>query len=149
MRATMKATAERCMRGAEENAIAFPAILTALKDAGIEGYLVDLRRAAATYYATDGEAVDVATHRTRSPVAAAFDPARIGRAIREAQTSAPGYTYLGFCETVAAAGCAGYIVSIPGARVVYFGRTGETLVEPFPRADELATEKTTGDEGTG
>ena len=30
------------------------------------------------------------------------------------------------------AGCAGYFVSIPGKRVVYYGRTGETHVEIIP-----------------
>jgi hypothetical protein len=32
-----------------------------------------------------------------------------------------------------AAGCAGYIVSFLGRRVVYFGRTAETHVEHFPK----------------
>ncbi len=31
------------------------------------------------------------------------------------------------------AGCAGYFVSLIGRRAVYFGRTAETHVEPFPR----------------
>lgn len=33
-----------------------------------------------------------------------------------------------------AAGCAGYLVSLPGRRVVYYGRTGETHVELIPAA---------------
>ncbi len=52
----------------------------------------------------------------------------------EAQAKAAGYSYAGFCATVAAAGCAGYLVSFPGRRVVYFGRTAETHVEHFPKA---------------
>lgn len=52
-------------------------------------------------------------------------------AIREAQALVPGYTYKGFCAKARAAGCAGYIVSFLG-RAVYFGRTAETLTEPFP-----------------
>ena len=44
-------------------------------------------------------------------------------AIREAQKLVPGYTYAGFCAKVMAAGCAGYIVSMLGRRVLYFGRT--------------------------
>lgn len=39
---------------------------------------------------------------------------------------------MGFCRKVAAAGCAGYVVSFPGRRAVYMGRTGETHVETFP-----------------
>ena len=55
-----------------------------------------------------------------------------GAAIREAQQLIPGYTYKGFCSKVAAAGCAGYIVSFSGRRALYLGRTGETHVEYFP-----------------
>ena len=36
-------------------------------------------------------------------------------------------------ERAKRAGCAGYLVSFPGRRAVYFGRTGETHVELFPR----------------
>ncbi|MBS0539454.1 MAG: DUF1398 domain-containing protein, partial [Proteobacteria bacterium] len=64
--------------------------------------------------------------------AAAFDAARVRAAIKEAQDMVPGYTYKGFCAKTAAAGCAGYIVSFLGRRVLYFGRTAETHVEKFP-----------------
>ncbi|MEI9891097.1 MAG: hypothetical protein WDN45_11510 [Caulobacteraceae bacterium] len=74
----------------------------------------------------------IADPQARGPVAAAFDAAPIQGAIREAQQLAPGYTYMGFCRKVAAAGCAGYVVSFPGRRAVYMGRTGETHVETFP-----------------
>ena len=65
-------------------------------------------------------------------VAAAFDGAELARLIRWAQTNGPDYTYAAFCDRVTAAGCAGYLVSLPGRRVVYFGRTAETHVEHFP-----------------
>ena len=52
--------------------------------------------------------------------------AAIQAAIREAQQLVPGYTYVGFSRKVMQAGCAGYIVSFPGRRAVYFGRTAET-----------------------
>lgn len=53
-------------------------------------------------------------------------------AIREAQALVPGDTYIGFCDNVMRAGCAGYLVSFPGRCVLYFGRTGETHTEYFP-----------------
>jgi hypothetical protein len=71
-------------------------------------------------------------HEVARPVASAFHPAGVQAAIREAQQMVPGYSYAGFCEKVASAGCAGYIVSFLGRRAVYFGRTAETLVERFP-----------------
>jgi uncharacterized protein YbcV (DUF1398 family) len=58
----------------------------------------------------------------------------VREAIREAQQAAESYTYKGFCDKVAGAGCAGYLVSFPGRRVLYFGRTGETHTEYFPGA---------------
>ena len=129
----MKAIAERCLSGAENGVMTFPEIVGTLREAGFEGYAIDFRRATATYYLADGDSVALAAHRIETPVAAAFDPEPIRAAIREAQALAPGYTYAGFCEKIAAAGCAGYMVSFSGRRALYYGRTAETHVEHFPR----------------
>jgi uncharacterized protein YbcV (DUF1398 family) len=43
-------------------------------------------------------------------------------------SSMPGYTYMGFCAKVAQAGCAGYVVSLLGRRMLYYGRTCETCI---------------------
>ncbi|MDR3470231.1 MAG: DUF1398 domain-containing protein, partial [Devosia sp.] len=37
-----------------------------------------------------------------------------------------------FFSKLAAAGCAGCMISFPGRFTFYFGRTAETYVEPFP-----------------
>ena len=42
-------------------------------------------------------------------------------------------SYAAFGAKAKAAGCAGYIVSFLGRRVVYFGHTAETHVEHFPK----------------
>jgi len=60
--------------------------------------------------------------------------ASVRSAIREARTLASGYTYRGFCQKIAAAGCEGYMVSFTGRHAAYFGRTAETHVENFPPA---------------
>lgn len=112
----------------------FPQSVAKLMDAGFDCYLVDLRRAARTFYLPDGESLDLSTEKAAQNVASHFDAERIKAAVREAQALAPGYTYQGFCAKVAAAGCAGYLVSFPGRRVLYFARTGETHVEHFPGA---------------
>jgi len=127
-----RATAKACLEGAETGAMTFPEIVGALMRAGFESYAIDFRRASAVYYLPDGDSVELATHRTET-VAAAFDAEAIRAAIHEAQQLAPGYTYAGFCHKVAAAGCAGYIVSFSGRRALYFGRTAETHVEHFPQ----------------
>jgi len=124
--------AKACIHGAEENTMTFPQVIGQLADAGFEGYAIDFRRAIATYYLPTGESVELATHKTGVPVAAAFDAAQIQAAIKDAQTLAAGYTYKGFCKKVAAAGCAGYIVSFSGRRALYIGRTAEAHVEHFP-----------------
>lgn len=122
--------ARACLAGAWNDTMAFPEIVGALMAAGFEGYAVDFRRAAAIYYRPDGDSLELPAH--RMDVDAAFDPGAIRAAIREAQQHAPGYTYAGFCRKVAAAGCAGYLVSFTGRRALYVGRTAETHVELFP-----------------
>lgn len=126
------AIAEACLLGAESGRMEFPQIVMTLVDAGFESYGVDFRRGTATYYTPDGDSVELNAEAVRGPVAKAFGPNAIASAIREAQANAPGYTYLGFCSKVRAAGCAGYTVSFLGRRAVYHGRTAETHVEMFP-----------------
>ena len=132
MHASVTAVVTECHQACEVDRIDFPAILGKLGEAGVEGYFVDFRRSTKTYYLPGGETLDLPAHAAGVPVTAAFDAGAVEGAVREAQAKVPGYTYLGFCEKVMAAGCAGYIVSILGRRVVYFGRTAETHVEYFP-----------------
>lgn len=127
-----KAIARACLHGAEGNSMSFSQIVGTLIEADFDGYAIDFRHATATYYLADGESIQLPAHRSPTPVAPAFDTARIQAAIREAQQEVPGYTYLGFCDKVTAAGCAGYIVSFTGRRALYYGRTAETHVEYFP-----------------
>lgn len=127
-----KTTAQTCLKAAEENTMAFPQIVGALSDAGFESYAIDFRRATATYYLPEGESIELPTHRVDSAIAPAFDTTRMQAAIRDAQQQVPGYTYRGFCEKAAMAGCAGYIVSFCGRRALYIGRTAETHIEYFP-----------------
>jgi uncharacterized protein YbcV (DUF1398 family) len=126
-------TAQRCLDAAYDGSMDFPSIVRALIEAGFEGYDVDYRRSTSTYLRANGESVQLTFPASGAPVAAEFDASEVERAVREAQRNAPGYTYAGFCAKVKAAGCAGYMVSFLGKRVVYFGRTAETHVEHFPQ----------------
>jgi uncharacterized protein YbcV (DUF1398 family) len=105
-----------------------------LMEAGFDGYAVDFRRSMRTYYLPNGEVLELQTSPMLQPVAQRFDTAVVKDAIREAQSLLSGYTYKGFCAKVTGAGCAGYMVSFLGKRVVYYGRTGEIHVEYFPGA---------------
>ncbi len=127
-----KSVATICLEGAEENTMTFPQIVGALMKEGFEGYAIDFRRAVATYYLPDGGSIELPTHKIDVSIAPNFDAAPIQAAIKEAQQLLPGYTYKGFCKKVASAGCAGYIVSFSGRRVLYFGRTADIHVEHFP-----------------
>jgi uncharacterized protein YbcV (DUF1398 family) len=129
----MIATARACLVASEQGSLTFPEIVGRLIAAGFESYAIDFRRARATYYTADGDSVEIPTHQVETPVAPIFDVTAIQAAIREAQQLVAGYTYPGFCRKVAAAGCAGYIVSFSGRRAIYIGRTGETHVEHFPQ----------------
>ena len=137
MTANWKDVARTCLEGAESGAMTFPQIVGTLIEAGFDGYAIDLRRATAIYYLPDGEAVELEATRT-TPVAERFDAAVVKEAVREAQALVPGYTYRGFCAKVAGAGCAGYLVSFVGKRVLYYGRTGETHTEYFPGTQPAA-----------
>lgn len=128
-------TAERCLAGATSNTMDFPAIVSALIDSGFESYEVDFRRGEAVYFLSSGESVVLPIHRDDTDIGALFDVSAVQAAIGEAQNNAPGYTYAGFCAKVKRAGCVSYIVSFPGRRAVYLGRTAETHVEHFPAAE--------------
>jgi len=101
--------------------------------AGFESYMIDYRRSTATYFLPDGDSVVLPTRHGTSPIAATLDTTAVQSAIKDAQQLVPGYTYAGFCAKVMAAGCAGYIVSFPGRRAVYFGRDAAIHVERFPQ----------------
>lgn len=135
MNTALKTIAQNCLQAAEENTKTFPQIVEALMKAGFEGYTIDFRRAVGTYYLPNGESIDLPLDKHNNDVAAVFDLSTIQAAIKEAQMQVPGYTYAGFCTKVMQAGCAGYMVSFPGRRVLYFGRTAETHVELFPQAN--------------
>lgn len=128
-----RSTARACLEAAEQDSMAFPAIVGRLIEAGFESYLIDFRRASATYYLPDGDAIELPAHQVATSVAPQLDGEALQSAIREAQQLVPGYTYRGFCEKAAAAGCAGYLVSFPGRRALYFGRDGATHIELFPQ----------------
>jgi uncharacterized protein YbcV (DUF1398 family) len=119
------------LEGSEAGTLTFPESWRMLTEAGFDGYAVDFRRNTRTYYRPDGQTLELETAPT-SPVAERFDAGIIKDALAEAKAQVPGYTYKGFCAKVAGAGCAGYLVSFLGKRVLYYGRTGETHTEFSP-----------------
>ena len=126
--------AEHCLNAAFDKSMAFPEIVRTLIKAGFEGYVVDYRRTTTTYFLPDGDNVVLPNRPSDGAVAAQFDPTGVASQVKWAQANAPDYSYSAFCKNVKAFGCAGYMVSFSGRRVLYFGRTAETHVEHFPNS---------------
>ncbi len=133
MDAQLTAIAENCLKAAYNNTMAFPEIVGTLIKASFEGYVVDYRRNTTTYFLPDGDSVVLENRQSEGKVAAEFDQPGVAAQIKWAQANPPDYSYQAFCKNVKALGCAGYIVSFLGRRVLYFGRTAETHVEHFPQ----------------
>jgi uncharacterized protein YbcV (DUF1398 family) len=125
--------AETCLKAAHDGSLSFPEIVGRLIAAGFESYTVDYRRNTQTFYLPDGDSVAIDMQASAGNVAAAFDAAEVERLVRWAQANPADYSYVAFCGKAKAAGCAGYLVSFLGRRVVYYGRTAETHVEHFPK----------------
>jgi uncharacterized protein YbcV (DUF1398 family) len=124
--------AENCLHAAHDGSLSFPEIVGKLIAARFEGYTVDYRRNTQTHYLSDGDSVTMDMQPSKGSVAPAFNATEVERLVRWAQANPADYSYVAFSEKAKVAGCAGYLVSFLGRRVVYFGRTAETHVEHFP-----------------
>ena len=132
MDAHVKEIVAECTRGSDEERLTFPAVVGKLMQAGVERYRADLCRSEKTYYMSDGESHVVPAAKIDGVAAQIFSAAGVETAVRAIQ--AGKITYKDFCARIAAAGCVDYTVSIAGRRAIYFGRTGDFYVEPFPSA---------------
>jgi uncharacterized protein YbcV (DUF1398 family) len=119
-------------RASDEGNQGFGEIVKQLADAGVERYHQDFSRSERTYYLPDGESEVVRNVAVGATLADAFSASAVEAAVRAAQAGA--IQYKEFCRRVMEAGCAGYLVSIAGRRVVYYGRSGDTHIEYFPGA---------------
>ncbi len=133
MESQIKDVLVECTNGSDENRLSFPQVVGKLLAAGVERYHADLQRAEKTYYLPDGASAVVPAAPVATRPAQAFSAGGIAAAVRAIQAQTIDYTE--FCERIAAAGCVGYFVSLAGRRAVYFGRTAESYVEPFPPAN--------------
>lgn len=130
MDARTKDALEECTRASNEERITFPEVVGKLMDVGAERYHTDLIRAEKTYYLPNGESHVVSQVRIAQAPAQTFSAMKVEAAVRAIQ--AKQIQYREFCERIGAAGCVGYIVSLAGRRAVYYGRTGDSYIEPFP-----------------
>ena len=73
MDASMITAARASLDDAAQGTKSFPQIVSALMEAGFESYLIDFRRAMATFFLPDGRAVDMEADHIRQTVMPAFD----------------------------------------------------------------------------
>jgi uncharacterized protein YbcV (DUF1398 family) len=132
MDASVRNVVEECTKGSDDGRLTFPQVVMKLIEAGVEQYHADLRRAERTYYMPNDESVVVAGAPIKTSPARDFSADGVVAALRAIQGQK--ISYKEFCEQIAAMGCVGYLVSIAGRRVVYYGRTCDSYVEPFPGA---------------
>jgi uncharacterized protein YbcV (DUF1398 family) len=121
---------EECTRASDEERITFPEVVGKLMAIGAERYHTDIVRSEKTYYMPGGESHVVPNHATAAPPATRFSATGVAAAVRAIQGGQ--IRYMEFCNRISEAGCVGYIVSLAGRCAVYYGRTGESYVEPFP-----------------
>ena len=132
MDANARAAIEACTAGSLAGTLTFPEVVGRLATAGVERYHADLCRAETIFYLPDGSSHRTAAKTLDEPAAVPFTGADVVDAIRAVQRGAIDYRE--FCRRIAAAGCVGYMVSLHGRRVVYYGPTGDSHVEHFPPA---------------
>lgn len=108
----------------------FGEIVKQLAQAGVERYHQDFLRSERTYYLPGGESEVVRNAEVGATPAACFSASGVEAAVRAVQAGTIRYKQ--FCRQAMESGCVGYLVSIAGRRVVYYGRTGEMHVERFP-----------------
>lgn len=125
-------TMQECTEASDQERISFPEVVMKLMQAGVERYHADLLRAEKIYYLPSGESHRVPAAHLDAVPAPAFAADGVAAAVRAIQNGK--IRYREFCERIAQAGCVGYMVSLTGRRAVYYGRSGDSYVEPFPAA---------------
>jgi uncharacterized protein YbcV (DUF1398 family) len=132
MQAEITKVMQECTEGSDQERLSFPEVVMKLAQAGVERYHADLTRAEKIYYLPSGESHRVAAAEVEATPSSAFAADGVAAAVRAIQQKQ--IEYREFCERIAKAGCVGYMVSLAGRRAVYYGRTGDNYVEPFPAA---------------
>jgi uncharacterized protein YbcV (DUF1398 family) len=123
---------EECTHASDEERIVFGEVVMKLMQAGVERYHADLLRAEKIYYLPTDQSHRVPAANVDTTPPQVFSAEGVAAAVKAIQGQE--IKYREFCERIAAAGCVGYIVSLAGRRAVYYGRTGDNYVEPFPAA---------------
>jgi uncharacterized protein YbcV (DUF1398 family) len=132
MQAEITKVMQECTEGSDQERLSFPEVVMKLAHAGVERYHADLTRAEKIYYLPTGESHRVEAANVHAIPPSNFTADEVAAAVKAIQQKEIAYRE--FCERIAKAGCVGYMVSLAGRRAVYYGRSGDSYVEPFPAA---------------
>ncbi|WP_413990074.1 DUF1398 family protein [Labrys okinawensis] len=127
----VKEVVREMTRASDEERISFPEVVKALMAVGVERYHADLITGTKIYFMPDGSHEPTSSYAT-AETGIAFSAKGVEQAVRAVQRGEIGYRT--FCDRIAAAGCVGYLVSLVGQQVLYYGRSNENHVEWFPGA---------------
>lgn len=122
---------DQCTAGAFDGSVPFPETIRRIMADGVEWYSANLVFGMKTYYGAD-----LSHHQTPWPnwstpqIASEFSAEGVSAAIRASQ--AGQIKYRDFLKRVAEAGVVYYTVHLQGRKAIYFGRHGDSFVEPFP-----------------
>lgn len=123
---------DQCTTGAFDGSVPFPETIRRILEVGVEWYSANLIFGMKTYYGSD-----LSHHQTPWPnwtqpqIADEFSGESVSAAIRASQ--AKQITYPEFLKRIAEAGVVYYTVHLKGRKAIYFGRHGDSFVEPFPK----------------
>lgn len=119
-------------KGALEGTVSFLETVKVLRDLEVERYYADLVRMEKVFYARNGESCIERLPVSDLPgLADVFDPEALKTTLLEVQHRRIDYPE--FLRRSLRAGCTSYVVYIDGSFTVYFGRKGETFIEPIPQ----------------
>lgn len=110
--------------------ITFPEVVQRLSATGTERYRIDLIAKQHVAYGLEGDVHCDSFDYDGPDVPKALDTEAVEATIRAIQKGQ--IAYLTFLERIMRAGCCHYEVYISGRQAIYFGRDGQSHVEPFP-----------------
>jgi uncharacterized protein YbcV (DUF1398 family) len=111
----------------------FPKTLTALKEAGVEYYDVELKAAAIIYHGQGQEMTETGVPSLQNlPEVGTYDLKALKEAIHFHQVNRTPYAEI--MGEVVKAGIVRYRVDVVGRSCTYFGKNGEKYTEAFPKS---------------
>jgi uncharacterized protein YbcV (DUF1398 family) len=122
---------DQCTVGAFDGSVPFPETIRQITEDGVEWYSANLIFGMKTYYGSDLSCYQTPWPDYNMPrISDEFCAESVSKAIRASQ--AKEINYLEFLKRIAAAGVVYYTVHLTGRKAIYFGRHGDSFIEPFP-----------------